>query len=117
GLGVRDVIDGDELDPGVAERGAQHVPANASEAVDSNLDRHLQSSTCVRSRSEGFIFHVKRRIAAVSNIMGRAAAVGHFPVAKMAGVLCLRPSEITILRGLREPPPKSRIPDGEGTSN
>jgi len=43
GLGVGDVVDGDELDVLVVERGAHDVPSDAAEAVDADLDGHTTS--------------------------------------------------------------------------
>ena len=37
---ARQVIDGDKIDLGIAERGAQNVAANPAEAVDANLNCH-----------------------------------------------------------------------------
>src|SRR5262249_34272003 len=39
-LGVRDVVDGHELEPGLAETGSKHVAADTPEAVDADTDRH-----------------------------------------------------------------------------
>jgi hypothetical protein len=43
GLGVGYVVDGDELDVLVVERGAHNVPSDAAEAVDADLDGHSSS--------------------------------------------------------------------------
>ncbi len=42
-LGVRDVVDGDELNVLVVQRGAHDVAPDAAEAVDANLDGHSSS--------------------------------------------------------------------------
>src|SRR5580700_9377916 len=43
GLGVGDVVDGDELYVLVVQRGAHDVPSDAAEAVDADLDGHTSS--------------------------------------------------------------------------
>ncbi len=40
GLGIGNVVDGDDFDPRVLQGRAQEVPANAPETIDSNLNRH-----------------------------------------------------------------------------
>jgi hypothetical protein len=35
------IIDRDKIDLGIAKRGAENVPANAAEAVDTNLNCHV----------------------------------------------------------------------------
>jgi hypothetical protein len=37
-LGIRDVVDGNDFDRGIAKRGAQDVATDASEAIDSHFD-------------------------------------------------------------------------------
>jgi hypothetical protein len=41
--GVRQVVDGDDVDRGVAHRGAHDIPADAAEPVDPYFDCHLLS--------------------------------------------------------------------------
>ncbi len=54
-LGVGDVVNGDELNVLVVERGAHDVAADTAEAVDANLDGHYflrwSVRNCGRSRS------------------------------------------------------------------
>ena len=41
-VGVRDVVDGDDVDAAISECGAENVPPDAPEAVDPYLDCHLR---------------------------------------------------------------------------
>src|SRR5713101_8638150 len=52
---VGDVVHGDKLDGGVAQRGAQDVAPDAAKPVDAHFDRHASSgkSTWLRFRSTG----------------------------------------------------------------
>jgi len=49
GLRVRDVVDGDELNVLVVERGAHDVASDAAEAVDAYLNGHSSSDGCDRN--------------------------------------------------------------------
>ena len=43
GGGGGEVVDGDEFDVGIAERGAEDIASDAAEAVDANLDCHVRA--------------------------------------------------------------------------
>jgi hypothetical protein len=42
------IVDGDKIDLGIAERGPQNIAANAAEAVDTNLNCHMCLLLCSR---------------------------------------------------------------------
>ena len=46
------VINGDKIDLGIAERGAKNVAANAAEAIDANLNCHALFSFVIRNGSK-----------------------------------------------------------------
>jgi hypothetical protein len=43
GFGIRNIVDGDELNVFVVDRGAHNIATDAAEAVDSYLDWHTSS--------------------------------------------------------------------------
>ncbi len=62
GLGVRDVVYGDEVYLFVVNGGAKHVPADSAEAVYCDLYSHFSKT------SEGFYSYSKREISPLSSL-------------------------------------------------
>src|ERR1700690_596591 len=49
GLGIGEIVDGNELDVGIVERSSHYVAADASKTVDANFNCHLASRMMMKS--------------------------------------------------------------------